>query len=69
MTECIDIHSKGENAPMEEISEISKRNFYPHPFTFDGVECASMEGFLQSTDGGILYIPPSVRFLGKFFLV
>lgn len=23
-------------------------NFSPHPFTFDGVECASMEGFLQS---------------------
>ena len=23
-------------------------NFAPHPFVFDGVECASMEGFLQS---------------------
>lgn len=23
-------------------------NFAPHPFTFDGVHCASMEGFLQS---------------------
>jgi len=23
-------------------------NFSPHPFIFDGVECASMEGFLQS---------------------
>lgn len=23
-------------------------NFSPHPFTIDGVECASMEGFLQS---------------------
>ena len=23
-------------------------NFAPHPFTFDGVECASMEGLLQS---------------------
>lgn len=23
-------------------------NFATHPFTFDGVECASMEGFLQS---------------------
>lgn len=22
-------------------------NFAPHPFVFDGVECASMEGFLQ----------------------
>lgn len=23
-------------------------NFSPHPFTIDGVECSSMEGFLQS---------------------
>lgn len=23
-------------------------NFTPHPFIIDGVECASMEGFLQS---------------------
>ena len=23
-------------------------NFHPHPFVVDGVECASMEGFLQS---------------------
>lgn len=23
-------------------------NFSPHPFIIDGVECASMEGFLQS---------------------
>jgi len=23
-------------------------NFTPHPFTIDGVECASMEGFLQA---------------------
>lgn len=23
-------------------------NFTPHPFTIDGIECASMEGFLQS---------------------
>ena len=23
-------------------------NFAPHPFVFDGVKCASMEGFLQS---------------------
>ena len=23
-------------------------NFSPHPFTFDGVECNSMEGLLQS---------------------
>jgi len=24
-------------------------NFAPHPFVFDGVECNSMEGWLQST--------------------
>ena len=50
MTEYIDIHSKGKNAPTKEIAEISKKlsNFYPHAFTFDGVKCASMEGFLQS---------------------
>ena len=23
-------------------------NFAPHPFIIDGIECASMEGFLQS---------------------
>ena len=23
-------------------------NFAPHSFVFDGIECASMEGFLQS---------------------
>lgn len=26
----------------------SLSNFSPHPFVIDGVECASMEGFLQS---------------------
>ena len=26
----------------------SLSNFSPHPFVFDGVECNSMEGFLQS---------------------
>lgn len=26
----------------------SLSNFAPHGFTIDGVECASMEGFLQS---------------------
>lgn len=26
----------------------SLSNFAPHPFTIDGIECASMEGFLQS---------------------
>lgn len=38
----LDIHSKGY-WPEDELS-----NFYPHSFVFDGVECASMEGFLQS---------------------
>lgn len=38
----LDIHSKG-CWPKKELS-----NFYPHRFVFDGVECASMEGFLQS---------------------
>lgn len=38
----LDIHSKGEY-PGNALS-----NFYPHRFIFDGVECASMEGFLQS---------------------
>lgn len=28
--------------------EASLSNFSPHPFVFDGVECASMEGLLQS---------------------
>ena len=26
----------------------SLSNFHPHPFVMDGVQCASMEGFLQS---------------------
>lgn len=38
----IDIYSKGEY-PANVLS-----NFYPNSFVFDGVECASMEGFLQS---------------------
>ncbi len=40
--ETIDIYSKGEY-PANILS-----NFYPNGFVFDGVECASMEGFLQS---------------------
>lgn len=40
--ETVDIHSKGDY-PANVLS-----NFYPHAFTFDGVFCASMEGFLQS---------------------
>ena len=40
--ETIDIYSKGEY-PADVLS-----NFYPNAFTFDGVECAGMEGFLQS---------------------
>lgn len=38
----IDIKSKGDY-PANVLS-----NFYPNSFVFDGVECASMEGFLQS---------------------
>lgn len=39
---AIDIHSEGEY-PANLLS-----NFYPHSFIIDGVECHSMEGFLQS---------------------
>lgn len=39
---AVNIHSKG-SWPEKELS-----NFYPHRFVFDGIECASMEGFLQS---------------------
>lgn len=35
--------SSGAGYPSASLS-----NFTPHPFVFDGVECASMEGFLQS---------------------
>ena len=42
MAECIDIYSKGEY-PANILS-----NFAPNRFVFDGVACASMEGFLQS---------------------
>ena len=42
MDEVIDIYSKGEY-PASVLS-----NFYPNGFVFEGVECASMEGFLQS---------------------
>lgn len=38
----MDIGSKGKY-PSNALS-----NFAPHPFVFDGVECNSMEGFLQS---------------------
>ena len=40
--ETIDIYSKGDY-PSNVLS-----NFYPNEFTFDGVKCGSMEGFLQS---------------------
>lgn len=40
--EIIDIYSKGEY-PSNILS-----NFHPNEFTFDGVICGSMEGFLQS---------------------
>ena len=39
---AIDIHSKGRY-PSYALS-----NFYPYEFTFDGVKCGSIEGFLQS---------------------
>lgn len=38
----MDIYSKG-SYPSSELS-----NFAAHKFTIDGIECASMEGFLQS---------------------
>lgn len=40
--EIIDIYSKSEY-PSNVLS-----NFYPNEFTYDGVKCGSMEGFLQS---------------------
>lgn len=39
---AVDIHSKGRY-PSYALS-----NFYPYGFTFDGVKCGSIEGFLQS---------------------
>lgn len=42
MTETLDIKAKAA-WPAGALS-----NFAPHAFTFDGVRCASMEGFLQS---------------------
>ncbi len=41
-SDFIDIKFKGEGAEKE------LSNFTPHAFVIDGVECASMEGFLQS---------------------
>ena len=42
MPRIIDVYSKGEY-PADALS-----NFYPHAFVIDGIQCASMEGFLQS---------------------
>src|SRR5258708_7422596 len=42
MTDCFDIKAKAP-FPAGALS-----NFALHAFTFDGVHCASMEGFLQS---------------------
>lgn len=39
---AVDIHSKGK-WPSYMLS-----NFYPHSFSFDGMDCGSMEGFLQA---------------------
>lgn len=46
----IDIHSKGKYSPDDDTKKIAIElsNFTEHHFTLDGVECASMEGFLQS---------------------
>ena len=46
----IDIHSKGKYSPDDDTKKIAIElsNFTEHNFTLDGVECASMEGFLQS---------------------
>jgi hypothetical protein len=46
----IDIHSKGKYSPDDNTKKIAIElsNFTEHHFTLDGVECASMEGFLQS---------------------
>ena len=46
----IDIHSKGKYSPDDNTKKIAIElsNFTAHAFTLDGVECASMEGFLQS---------------------
>ena len=42
MPRIIDVYSKGEY-PADALS-----NFYPHAFVIDVIQCASMEGFLQS---------------------
>jgi len=42
LEQSLDINSKG-SYPASDLS-----NFGAHPFVFDSVECASMEGFLQS---------------------
>ena len=39
----IDIDFRSKNTPAKKLS-----NLYPHQFTFQGVQCGSMEGFLQS---------------------
>lgn len=42
MNNIIDIHSRNDY-PSNQLS-----NFYPHIFIIDGINCGSMEGFLQS---------------------
>ena len=42
MTELLDIKAKDKGIGG------ALSNFAPHAFTVDGVQCASMEGFLQS---------------------
>ena len=42
--------SSGSSYPASSLS-----NFSPHPFIIDGVECSSMEGFLQSLKKQVNY--------------
>ncbi len=39
----IDIDFRSKNLAAKKLS-----NLYPHPFVFQGIQCGSMEGFLQS---------------------
>ena len=52
----IDIHSKGKYSTDDDTKKIAIElsNFTAHAFTLDGVECASMEGFLQA----LKYVSP-----------
>lgn len=43
MAQIIDIDYRSKNPIAKKLS-----NLYPHAFTFQGIQCGSMEGFLQS---------------------